>query len=176
MGVDQVLSRAAGASPSASQGCAHRAAHPAPIDAIAQRFTSWLLEKEVGTAAGRSCHRHVDKVAAVGTHKLIKSFDAIVSAGMAITVDDDEASAPDDDGRQSGGIAVPPLAFAPLGYSPFPASRPAMGACLTPREKTDRPAAARVSAAVKFGLRLRQRPAVSGNPGGAPASPMQPHS
>ena len=57
------------------------------------------------------CHRHVGKVAAVGTHKLIKSFDAIVSAGMAITVDDDEASAPDDDGRQSGGIAVPPLAY-----------------------------------------------------------------
>jgi hypothetical protein len=78
---------------------------------FAQRFTSWLLEEEVGTAAGRSCHRHVGKVAAVGTHKLIKSFDAIVSAGMAITVDDDEASAPDDDGRQSGGIAVPPLAY-----------------------------------------------------------------
>ena len=57
------------------------------------------------------CHRHIGKLGAVGGYKLIKSFDAVFSAGVAITVDGEEASAPDNDGRQSGGITVPPLAY-----------------------------------------------------------------
>jgi hypothetical protein len=71
-----------------------------------------LSEEQVSTAACCSRHRrHIGKLGVVGAHKLIKGFDAIISAGMAITVDDDEASAPDNDGRQSSGMTVPPLAY-----------------------------------------------------------------
>ena len=64
----------------------------------------------MSSAARCFCHRHVGKVAAVGAHKSIEGFDAVIAARMPIAVDDDEANAPDKDGRQCGRVVEPPFA------------------------------------------------------------------
>src|SRR5262249_92431 len=98
--------------------CNYEAARAAHVDAVrqlaapvAKRLTFWLLEKQGSTAVRCFCYRHIGKVAAIRVHKPVEGFDAVIAVRMPIAVDDDEARTSDNDGRQSGGMSVPPLAY-----------------------------------------------------------------
>src|SRR5262249_33374144 len=98
--------------------CNDKPTDAAHVDAVRQLATPIpknlilrLLEEQMSSAARRFCHRDVGEAAAVGAQKSVEGCDAVIAARMPIAVDDDERSTPDNDGRQGGGISVPPPAY-----------------------------------------------------------------